>query len=69
VRVSGDDVVTTDGPFVEAREHLGGADETRVEYGHGYLYSRPSSLLMRRPPADPGRSGFLEWLGHLVWLG
>jgi hypothetical protein len=24
VRVSGDDVVTTDGPFVEAKEHLGG---------------------------------------------
>jgi hypothetical protein len=24
VRVSGADVVTTDGPFVEAREHLGG---------------------------------------------
>jgi hypothetical protein len=24
VRVSGDEVVTTDGPFVEAKEHLGG---------------------------------------------
>jgi hypothetical protein len=24
VRVSGDDVVTTDGPFVEAKEHLAG---------------------------------------------
>jgi hypothetical protein len=24
VRVAGDDVVTTDGPFVEAKEHLGG---------------------------------------------
>lgn len=37
VRVAGDDVLTTDGPFVESREHLGGFYIIEVEDLDGAL--------------------------------